>query len=85
MGINNRRHPRRKIVTPAVVYGRDGSQIVTCTIEDLSAGGASLHLHKEIDLPNQFMLAMGRGGDVRRICRRVWQFSVVVGAQFVMT
>jgi len=84
MGREQRKNPRRAVSTPGIVFGTDGRPIVGCQLRDVSATGAQIILDKEATLPQRFVLPMSRDGKVRRQCALVWQFSIMVGAQFAL-
>jgi hypothetical protein len=77
-----RRHLRRNVRTPGLIYLGKGKPLVACVVRDVSASGVQLVLEKETDLPETFDLAISSTGKVRRKCQLVWQFSIMVGAAF---
>lgn len=82
MSANNRSHKRQPVSTDAMIYDSKGNPLVSCTLRNVSVGGAQLELAKEIEIPQAFVLSLSRTGDVRRSCRKVWQFSTVAGVKF---
>src|ERR1700730_18329363 len=83
MGLEQRRAKRRAIHRDAMIYGLDGKPIVSCALRDISTTGTQLALTKEAELPRLFILGFSLGGQVRRKCCLVWQFSIVVGVRFL--
>jgi hypothetical protein len=51
----------------------------SCSIVDISAGGACLEVHGSGEIPNRFILSHG---GVKKACRVVWQKSRRVGVSF---
>ena len=79
---SGRKSPRFQIAAPAMIYDVNGNSVMACTVRDISKTGAGLKLDQDIPLPQSFLLALTRDGNVRRLCELVWQFSVVAGARF---
>jgi hypothetical protein len=77
-----RRAKRRRVKLTAMIYARDGRVIAECEVRDVSATGAQLALPREIDLPREFVLSLAQAGQVRRRCKKVWQFSILAGVAF---
>ncbi len=78
----NRKAVRRKSQLDASIYSCEGKPLSLCQVQDISATGVKLLLPRETELPRTFVLYLSRGGQVRRLCKVIWQFSVLVGAQF---
>ena len=85
MGREQRKHRRRMVSAPGIVFGTNGKPIVECQVRDVSETGAQIVLEREAALPREFTLAMSRNGKVRRACTLVWQFSIVAGARFALS
>ena len=79
---SGRKSPRVKVSTPAMIYDAGGTAVMTCTVRDISATGVGLKLDIDMPLPDPFLLALTRDGHVRRLCRPVWQLSIVAGVRF---
>ena len=79
---SGRKSPRRDIATPGMVYNADGQAFLACMVRNVSASGGNLELSKDIPLPKFFTLALTPDGNVRRLCKPVWQLSTVVGVRF---
>jgi hypothetical protein len=79
---SGRKSPRRNIFQIGKVYDTDGNPVVECFVRDVSATGARLELREDVSLPESFVLALTKDGNVRRACQKVWQLSVVAGARF---
>jgi hypothetical protein len=84
MGKELREYARRKISATGMIYATDGKAIVSCSVRNVSAGGAQLILDREKELPPKFVLSMSQTGQVRRECTLVWQFSIMAGTRFNM-
>lgn len=65
-----------------MIYDVDGNSVVACNVRDISKTGAGLKLDQDVPLPQSFLLALTRDGNVRRLCELVWQLSVVAGVRF---
>lgn len=78
----NRKASRRKLQLNAMIYRCDGTPLVGCQVQDISATGARLALAQATELPATFWLTLSRGGEVRRRCNLVWQNSIEIGAEF---
>jgi PilZ domain-containing protein len=53
-----------------------------CTLSDFSNGGAKISGIAAHEIPDEFMLNMGRGLGRARRCRVVWRADDTVGVQF---
>jgi len=80
-GRESRRH---NVSTPGMIYDAHGNALMACTLRDISATGARLELSQDVPLPSSFFLALTRGGDVRRLCKPVWQLATVAGVRFTV-
>jgi hypothetical protein len=65
-----------------MIYDVNGNSVMACTVRDISKTGAGLKLDQDVPLPQSFLLALTRDGNVRRVCELVWQLSVVAGVRF---
>ena len=84
MGLENRRALRRKVVQPALMVRGDGSVIGTCTMLDVSAGGARLKHDAPIDLPNEFILHLSMfHKTTSRRCAVAWRSEAQTGIRFL--
>ena len=79
---NNRKAKRQSVTYGGMIYSHTGDCIAQCKLRNISATGAQLELQKEMELPSHFVLSLSFGGEVRRRCGLVWQFSTVVGVRF---
>ena len=59
----------------------NGNSTISCTIRNLSAGGACLELASQLGIPDAFDLIIGEG-NVRRPCRVAWRKANRMGVQF---
>jgi len=55
----------------------------SCIIEDISEGGARLHIGLLIGLPDRFALSISPSWTVHRECQLVWSSEFEVGIKFV--
>lgn len=82
MAVNQRAHKRKLVAADGMIYDLQGRAVAPVTVRNVSAGGAQLELAQEVDLPNLFSLALTRDGQVRRACKKIWQFATVAGVSF---
>jgi PilZ domain len=81
--MRTRKHPRKIIKAVGYLYTNDGWPIGECVVRDISAGGAKF-VHKITDeLPGHLILALSKGGHVRRACELVWRKDDQVGVRFL--
>jgi hypothetical protein len=60
----------------------DGSLPRSCTITNISDGGA--RIYSEIDMPEEFVLSvLGDDGETRWDCRVVWRLGRELGVEFI--
>jgi hypothetical protein len=81
--MDGRKSRRRAISSDGMIYDADGNAVVACSLCNVSATGAKLQLNRAIPLPSSFVLALTPAGNVRRLCKPVWQRATVVGVRFV--
>jgi hypothetical protein len=81
-----REHRRYHRVRPAGLVSKTGTLFVdlksrptTCSIVDLSAGGACLDVYGNDPIPQKFIL---NHGGVKKTCRVMWQQGRRVGVSF---
>jgi hypothetical protein len=79
---NLRKDKRKPITAEGMVYDTRGKPLVAVTVTNVSIGGAQLELETEVELPSFFSLALTRSTNVRRPCKRIWQFATVAGVSF---
>jgi len=79
----DRRKTRRRVINRVAQYQCGlGSLPRTCTVTDISDGGA--RLYSDNDLPDTFTLAVsGEGVAARRECRVVWRLGGEYGVAFI--
>ena len=77
-----RRDLRRKVINRVAKFqSDDGSLPRSCTITDISDGGA--RLYSEVEMPPKFSLAiLSEGGGTWRQCRVVWRLGGELGVEF---
>jgi hypothetical protein len=79
---NKRKHRRRSLSRLATLRGTDGRVIATCTMSDISDGGAKVILDRSVQLPESFSLWLRNNGSVYRECTVVWRTEDTLGVQF---
>jgi hypothetical protein len=79
---NNRATKRQSIEIDGMIYDRQGKQLASCMLRNISVGGAQLELTQEVDIPKDVVLSLSREGHVKRTCEKVWQFATVLGVRF---
>ena len=82
MSSNKRKHRRRSLSRRATLRGADGSVIATCTMSDISDGGARVLLDPSVRLPETFSLWLRANGSVYRECKVAWRAEDVLGVEF---
>ena len=83
MARENRKSPRRKIYQFAIVLGGDDRPLRRALVRNVSATGANIGMESASDVPDEFILILTRGGDVRRRCRIVWRSEKALGVRFL--
>jgi hypothetical protein len=82
MAPNLRKDKRKPIAADGMLYDSHGKPLTPVTVRNVSIGGAQLEMETEVELPPFFSLSLTRNGNVRRPCKRVWQFATVAGVSF---
>jgi hypothetical protein len=80
---NRRRAPRHQVKSPGTLLTLDGLPIVTCTIVDVSEGGAQLELAQAMEVPDQIALLLSASRHTRRVCDVMWRGAKTIGVKFV--
>jgi hypothetical protein len=79
----SRKKPRRLAHHAAKIVTDGKARPRNCVVADISEDGARLVLDGDIELPDDFLLLLGKGdGDARR-CRLVWRTGATVGVEFM--
>jgi hypothetical protein len=79
-GIEERKSPRRTLQYPAKIDGRDGTPLHECVLFDVSQTGAKVIVQVANDIPDEFILLLGK---TYRKCRVVWKKDRQMGVRFV--
>jgi PilZ domain len=79
----NRKSLRRTVQHNAAILNSDGSILGGCAMMDVSAQGAKLVVQGEIEIPDEFVLLLTRGGKVRRQCKVAWRKEDEIGVKFL--
>jgi hypothetical protein len=77
-----RRLRRATLNREAAIYS-DSRLVISCAVVDISASGARISLSMEAEIPNEFVLALERNGNVRRRCQLTWRSETAIGVRFV--
>lgn len=78
--VERRRFPRHRVFKGAsIAFGR--SAAISCTVRNLSEGGACLDVECPIGIPDDFALVMDADRSVRR-SRIVWTSARRLGVAF---
>lgn len=85
MSRERRRNFRLEWTSPATIELPSGEGPLTCTIVNLSNGGARLGGVKAAVLPDEFALRIAPGVSEARACRVSWRTQDEVGVQFIDT
>jgi len=67
----------------AVIRTDHDAAPISCTVCNLSEGGAKLMIEESEPLPAQFMLFLRPSSPVGRRCQTIWQLGNKVGVRFV--
>jgi PilZ domain len=81
--IERRRSVREPVEIPAWVDVGDGLQPRSCTILDVSEGGARIKLSSPNELPKEFWLVLTKDRTRRRHCRMVWHSDTLAGVKYL--
>jgi PilZ domain len=80
----NRRNVRRTLQHKIAILNSDGSILASCTMTDVSALGAKITTQEKTEIPDEFVLLLAKGGEVRRQCKVVWRKENEFGVKFVV-
>jgi len=85
-GLEARRYERFTVNKPgsllAINPGLSGMTSRTCQVMDISRGGAGIHVHTTIGLPDHYYLTF-LGGEERIGCAEVYRTGERVGVRFI--
>lgn len=82
MGEEHRYFLRRRTLKGGRIVFHEGNSTITCTIRDLSLGGARLEVANSVGVPDEFTLAFDDGRPMRRcLVRR--RTATSLGIEFV--
>ena len=81
--IEQRRSIREHVQFPAWIDIGDGSQLRSCTVLDVSEGGARVKLSSSTALPKEFWLVLTKDRTRRRHCRMVWHSDTQIGVSYL--
>ena len=76
-----RASPRRAVDSSGSIVPNFGEMPQDCVVADISDGGA--RLLAQANVPDEFVLIIKDGSDVRHSCRVVWRLDDEVGVEFV--
>ena len=81
MDENRRNVTRTRISRSAKIIAPRRSQIIHCTVQNITSGGACLKLANTYGIPENFDLTF-ECGRTRRACRVVWRTDDKLGVAF---
>lgn len=82
--VEGRAHPRRSVMRPGAVIHESTRRTVTCTIIDISLGGARLQLFAP-DLPKEGLTLLDREAGALHQLRVAWSLGPLMGVAFLNT
>ena len=77
-----RRDPRRRVLKGATVAYNNRHCTISCTIRDISSGGARLTAISSVDIPDTFELIVELDG-LEAECEVVWRYGKDIGVRFL--
>lgn len=83
MTLEMRREGRKGVGRLAWLNACDGRPLFSCTLVDISNGGAKLTIDEVDQIPPTFSLWLSRHGHPRYSCQIVWRCDDVIGVKFV--
>jgi hypothetical protein len=81
--LSMRRSERTPSNGSAVIGTEDPSLAVSCTVLNLSEGGAKLLVDEQTPLPTEFILFLRSGSSIGRRCHTIWRIGNKLGVRFV--
>jgi hypothetical protein len=81
--IEQRRWLRESVYFPAWITSDAGPQWHSCTVLDVSDGGARIMLSSQTCVPDEFWLVLTRDGTRRRRCQVAWRSDDQIGVSYV--
>lgn len=78
--LERRKEERSQIELPVWLEGP--SQLISCTLHNISLRGGEVAVSADIALPKQFALRLTKDGKIRRGCNVVWRRGHRVGVSF---
>lgn len=82
--LGDRKQPRVELRRSGFIIPSPDAPWVECTICDVSDGGLRVDAGS-LAVPDIFAVSFTSGGEVVRLCRRVWRRGGLIGARFVST
>jgi hypothetical protein len=80
---DRRRHPRMDLGLKGSMFLGPTLPRPTCTIVNISEGGARLHIGLLLDPPERFGLSLLPRDTFRRECKLVWRSEFEIGTKFI--
>jgi hypothetical protein len=81
---DRRRLKRTRVLRNAKIIVPRRSPVISCTVQNITGGGACLKLAHTFGVPDTFELTFEHGR-TRRSCRVIWRTSDKLGIQFEST
>ena len=76
-----RAHPRHRTLKAGKIVFNHHFSVVSCTIRNLSAGGARLHVPSTLGIPDDFDLLI-ESDKAARACRIAWKNETQIAVTF---
>jgi PilZ domain len=81
--IERRQSLRENVQFPAWIDVGDGSQLCSCSVVDVSEGGARIVTPYSAEVPKEFWLVFSKDRTRRRYCRRAWRSTTEIGVEYL--
>ncbi len=79
---DHRKARRRQLTYRAHIIARNGVDLRSCTVRDVSARGARIMVETVAEIPEEFVLILSERGRPRRQCQVVWRDEAEIGVRF---
>jgi hypothetical protein len=79
--MEQRQHPRRRTLKAGQIIFNHRSSVISCTVRNLSDGGACLELGSSVGIPESFDLIVDADG-LSRSCDVAWRSEHRIGVAF---
>lgn len=79
--LEQRKHPRHRTLKSARIVFNQRFSVISCTVRNLSAGGACLQVATSVGVPDSFDLTIDPD-DSSRSCNVAWRSEQRIGVAF---